>query len=327
MNKLLIIGTANTLVVCEHSHDGWRESRQGGGGLMGLRITSLLARGGVIIAGTRNGVYRSDDLGLTWQDASQELSTRYVRWLGIHPEDANVVLAGTEPAGIFISQDGAENWRPCPEVAMLRDQRGWSLPYSPEAGCVRGFAFHGQRAYAAVEVGGVLLSDDSGETWRLSQGSQEMTFYPATGSVHPDVHSIEVHPSSPDIVYAPTGGGFYRSWDGGKTWALRFRGYCRAVWVDPDDPEHLLLGAADGVDANGRIEGSHDGGLTWHPASNGLDVPWRRHMVERFAQVGDELLAVLSNGALIAAPLESLEWRYTLKEVSGITAVASMDDF
>ena len=81
----------------------------------------------------------------------------------------------------------------------------------------------------------------------------------------------------------------------------RLRGYCRAVWVDRDDPEHLVLGTAEGVDYNGRIELSRDGGRTWQLASGGLEVPWRHNMVERFAQVGDELLAVLSNGELIAA--------------------------
>lgn len=321
MSKLLILGATNGLIGCEWNDDGWRVSRQGQSGLIGLRVTSAAARDGVMLAGTRDGIFRSDDLGLTWRDVSQGLTTRYVRWLAIHPDNNNIVLAGTEPAGIYISKDGGLSWRTCPEVAMLRDQRGWSLPYSPEAGCVRGFAFHGQRVYAAVEVGGVLVSEDSGESWRLADGSQEVTFYPPKGAIHPDVHSIEVHPSSRNIVYAPTGGGFFRSGDGGTTWTLRYRCYCRAVWVDPNDPEHILLGVADGVDANGRIERSRDGGLTWQPASHGLEVPWRRHMVERFTQVGDELLAVLSSGDLIAAPLGTLEWRYIMPDIRGVNVV------
>ena len=32
-------------------------------------------------------------------------------------------------------------------------------------------------------------------------------------------------------------------------------------------------------------------------------------MVERFLQAGDELVAVLSNGELVAAPLATLAWR------------------
>src|SRR5512146_3478587 len=81
------------------------------------------------------------------------------------------VLVGTEPAAIFRSHDLGITWQGCPEVAELRDHFGWSLPYSPEAGCVRGFALHGSRAYAAVEVGGVLASDNGGQSWQLVSGS------------------------------------------------------------------------------------------------------------------------------------------------------------
>ena len=119
--------------------------------------------------------------------------------------------------------------------------------------------------------------------------------------IYPDVHSISVHARSADLVLAPTGGGFYRSTDGGETWALLYDCYCRAVWVDPIDPQHMILGPADGVDRNGRIEMTTDGGRTWLPASAGLKVPWRNSMVERFTQVDDDLLAVLSNGELFSA--------------------------
>ena len=143
--------------------------------------------------------------------------------------------------------------------------------------------------------------------------------------IYPDVHSIAVHPSSPDLVYAPTGGGFYTSADGGQTWALRYDCYCRAAWIDPHDPRHVILSPADGVDRNGRIEESNDGGQTWRLASAGLSVPWPDHLVERFEQVGDELLAVLSNGELWTAPLASLAWRRLLPQVRGVAAAAWLE--
>jgi photosystem II stability/assembly factor-like uncharacterized protein len=208
----------------------------------------------------------------------------------------------------------------------LRDQFRWSLPYSPEAGCVRGFAFHGSRIYAAVEVGGVLVSEDHGETWRLAEGSDGKPNFagPPEPFVYPDVHSLEIHPSSPDLVYAPTGGGFYRSNDGGKTWNLFYDCYCRAVWVDPANPDHLILGPADGVDRNGRIEETRDGGENWTTASNGLQVPWRRGMVERFFQMDDELFAVLSSGQLLSTALSTREWQRILPEIDDVSAVASL---
>ena len=247
--------------------------------------------------------------------------------MAYHPDVSDLEFAGTEPAEIFVSNNGGNSWRACPEVAQLRDRLGWSLPYSPEAGCVRGFAVRGSRVYAAVEVGGVLVSDDRGETWQLAEGSDGRPDLqgPPEPFVYPDVHSLEVHPSSSDLVYAPTGGGFYRSKDGGKSWKLYYDCYCRAVWVDPQDPDHMILGPADGVDRNGRIEETRDGGETWSMASNGLQVPWRRGMVERFFPSDNELFAILSNGQVFSASLSALEWKRLLPEITNVNTIAFME--
>jgi photosystem II stability/assembly factor-like uncharacterized protein len=322
MSKL-ILATEHGLVLCERDGEDWRESMRG---LADQQVTSVIAREGVILAGTTKGVFRSDDEGKTWGEASNGLSARHVRWLAYHPDISDLEFAGTEPANIFVSHDGSDAWRACPEVAQLRDEHKWSLPYSPEAGCVRGFAFHGARIYAAVEVGGVLRSYDNGETWQLVEGSDGKPDLegPPEPFIYPDVHSLEVHPLSPDLVYAPTGGGFYCSKDGGKTWKLFYDCYCRAVWLDPLDPDHIILGPADHVDANGRIEESRDGGQTWSLASSGLKVPWRRGMVERFFRSGDDLLAVLSDGQLISAPLSALEWHRILPDINDVNAITTM---
>jgi photosystem II stability/assembly factor-like uncharacterized protein len=322
MNKL-IFATEQGIMICERESDRWVQSMHM---LTDQHVTSIIAREGVILAGTENGVFRSDDEGKTWREARDGLTARHVRWMAYHPDISDFEFAGTEPAGIFISHDGGESWSACAEVAQLRDKHKWSIPYSPEAGCVRGFAFHGSRAYAAVEVGGVLRSDDNGETWQLAEGSDGNPSFegPPEPFVYPDVHSIEVHPSSPELVYAPTGGGFYRSNDGGKTWKIFYDCYCRAVWVDSHDPDHLILGPADYVVSNGRIEESRDGGQTWSLASTGLKVPWRRGMVERFFQTNDELFAVLSNGQVLSTSLSTLEWQRILPNIADVNAVTTM---
>src|SRR5512142_1361611 len=318
MSKL-ILATRQGVIICERGEKDWNESSRG---LTSQHVTSIIAREGVILAGTEDGIFRSDDEGKTCQEASNGLTTRHVRWMAFHPDISDLEFAGTEPAGIFVSHDGGGSWRACPEVTALRDQHQWSLPYSPEAGCVRGFSFLGTRGYAAVEVGGVLRSDDGGETWRLVEGSDGHPDLegPPEPLVYPDVHSVGIHAWSRDVVYAATGGGLYRTTDGGKEWALIYDCYCRAVWVNPDDPQNILLGPADGVDRDGRIEASNDGGMTWVSASGGLDVPWRHHMVERFTQADHEMLAVLSNGELLSAHFGVWEWQRILPSVEGVTA-------
>ena len=52
------------------------------------------------------------------------------------------------------------------------------------------------------------------------------------------------------------------------------------------------------VEQNGRIEQTRDGGATWAEASAGLEAPWPHALIERFAHIGDELLAITNQGAV-----------------------------
>src|SRR5256885_10017228 len=86
---------------------------------------------------------------------------------------------------------------------MIRQPpRSTLLPYTTlfRSGCIRGFAFHGARAYAAAEGGGALRSDDGGETWSLcagSNGNPDLEGPPA-----PDRKSTRLNSSHLVISYA-----------------------------------------------------------------------------------------------------------------------------
>lgn len=313
----LYLATQDGVKIAENHSGSWQVD---GRGLDGRHVTSIMAREGVILAGTTDGIFRSDDLGASWVEKSGGLTERHVRWLAFHPDISDYEFAGTEPAAIFVSRDGGDSWVERPEVAELRDQHGWWLPYSPEAGCVRGFAFHGQHGYAAVEVGGLLRSDDGGESWQLVEGSDGRPQFgrPDAGSLHPDVHSIEVHPSDPNLLYAPTSGGFYTSNNGGKDWQIAYPNcYVRAVWVNPQDSQEMVLGPAESSSGrNGRIEHTIDGGQTWHP----LTEPQPRNMVERFLPAKNNLFAVMSNGELWHSPLPNQSWHSILPKETQINA-------
>jgi hypothetical protein len=321
IGNYLLVTTKNGLSICEGGKSGWKIEKYC---LEGKDLTCVTSGQGVLLVGGVEGVYRSVDFGQSWSESKHGLPSVHARWLASHPDIAGLKFLGTEPAGIFISRDAGESWRESQEVVAMREMFGWQLPYSPEAGCVRGFAIQGSRLYAAVEDGCVLISDNFGENWRLAAGSRGYPDHsPRETYIHSDVHSIEIHPSSSDLVYAPTGGGFFRSTDGGENWENLYRNaYVRAVWVDNRDSTHLILGPADSVDRGGRIEESLDGGHTWRLASKGLDVPWKTFMVERFSRVDDYLFALLSNGKLIAAHLLTLDWQTILEELDGVSCVA-----
>lgn len=287
--------------------------------LEGQRFTAVACQEDAILAGAKDGLFLSPDQGQTWQKVSQSLKYPHIRALHFHPEKPNLAYAGTEPAAIFISDDGGLRWQECPHVAELRDKYDWSLPYSPNAGCVRGFAFQEQRGYAAVEQGGLLRSDDYGTSWQLVRPLRGEDDQPW---IHIDVHSVLIHPTSFDHLYAPTGGGFYKTLDGGQSWEQLHHDYCRAVWVEAEREEHIVLGPADGPDRKGRIEESSDGGTFWMRRMQGMASVWRDHMVAQFLEHDGHLFAVLSNGALIAAPLKLLRWNTVLDSSQAVRAIS-----
>jgi photosystem II stability/assembly factor-like uncharacterized protein len=327
MAGYLYLATSIGLFIITHANGNWNIV---GHTLTDKSLTGVVASKGVILAGTTQGIWRSSDNGQSWSEANATLAIRHVRWMAGSSDTPSFILVGTEPAGIFVSRDSGKTWHQNAEVVELRDKYGWFLPYSPEAGCVRGFAIaesgpHKSRVYAAVEVGGVLLSDDGGQKWHLAEGSDgkpDLNHEPGA-KIHPDVHSLSVHPSSSDLVTAATGGGLYRSIDGGITWKCIYRCYIRAAWVDPQDVGHIIAGPADGVSRNGRIEETHDCGQSWQPASIGMKGPWPRHMVERFYQHDNNLFAILSNGELWTRTSGQTAWQRILPEVSGIQAIAA----
>ena len=108
----MLIATADGLIISQIDGRKWHKA------LAGTPVTSVIAREGVILAGTENGVWRSDDLGRTWMESSTGLTDRAIRWLSFHPEVSDLELAGT-PTSVFVSRDGAQTWRPLADEPAL----------------------------------------------------------------------------------------------------------------------------------------------------------------------------------------------------------------
>ncbi|MGE5816105.1 MAG: hypothetical protein ACM36C_16565, partial [Acidobacteriota bacterium] len=131
-------------------------------------------------------------------------------------------------------------------------------PAPPSAGGVGGFGGAGgqqQRPGQAPpppdpKKAGVWRSDDGGRTWRVVSNNNNRPMY---------YSQIRVDPTNPDIVYT-MGAPFHKSTDGGKTFKV-VQGIAHsdhhAMWIDPKNPRHLLLGNDGGLDV------SYDQGETW----------------------------------------------------------------
>ncbi len=272
-----------------------------------------------ILAGSYgNGMYRRQDGGGAWAPANVGLSAPAFRCIGPDPPNPGAILAGAEPARLYRSADGGLTWRELAGIPRIAGHDRWFLPYSPRAGALRNvYAPPGStgRLFASVEVGGLLRSDDGGETWACEPVIEDE-----------DIHYITGHPSEPDLLYAALGyaslprpdgtrpqvGGVARSRDGGRTWTKLETDYTRATLIPPSRPELLLAGPAPNVGREGRIVVSADGGDTWEPAGAGIDTPMP-DMVELFvAAPDDSIWAVCSGGRLLRSAPGPWEWRSVL---------------
>ena len=82
-----------------------------------------------------------------------------------------------------------------------------------------------------------------------------------------EVRAIAVHPQNPQVVYAGTQHGPYRSTDGGDHWEkLGFPDLGMVVWsilFDPKNPQTMYLGTAPAA-----VYRSDNGGDTWRRLPN-----------------------------------------------------------
>jgi len=125
-------------------------------------------------------------------------------------------------------------------------------------------------------IGGeVYRSDDAGITWtKASPDGESIGGGPAYY-----YGQIIVDPNDPDVVHVLSAGS-YGTTDGGENWdnrPLGFGGDDHALWIDPENSLHMILGYDHGVGF------TYDGGENWyHPDfqslaqfySVGIDMSW-----------------------------------------------------
>ncbi|HAI13574.1 MAG TPA: hypothetical protein DCM28_17845, partial [Phycisphaerales bacterium] len=86
------------------------------------------------------------------------------------------------------------------------------------------------------------------------------------------VQQVVISPSNPKRVYMYVDvGGVYRSDDAGRSWRMchgslpanRSNYSVRGLWVDPEDPDYVIIATGNRWDGRKGIYVSTDGGTTW----------------------------------------------------------------
>lgn len=322
----MLVGTSDGVVMLSEKDGAWEEERRG---LPGVRVEAVRsqnpaggARGSEMIAATDQGVFRSGAAPETaeWRPALPGIDARSIAVTG----DGSVFV-GADEAKLHRMREGDAGFQ---EVAAFNDlptYATWTFPVSPHLPNIRSMAAsptHPGRVYVGVEVGGVMVTDDGGETWRE-----------ARESIHPDIHQLAAAPGGDDDhVFAVTGVGFYNSRDGAQSWRSRCDGlqtlYTIALANDPSTPQRLVASATLGRPRNwsARPEGavakvyeSLDGGERWDALmDDGLT-----EAVDALAVDGEGTVYAGTHGGQVFARARSADgWRLIADGLPPINCIA-----
>jgi photosystem II stability/assembly factor-like uncharacterized protein len=204
----------------------------------------------VFIAGTLEGVFRSNDAGATWTLISPPESKEIheVESLAVHPLNPDIIYAGTWHLP-WKTSDGGKNWENIKQ-GVIDDSDVFSIIIDPTTPSV---------VYASA-CSGIYKSETAGSLFHKIQG------IPATAR---RTRKLKQDPEHRDTVYAGTTEGLYKTTDGGKTFQ-RMTGpdvIVNDVWIDPDNPSRVLLA----TDRSGVLA-STDAAVTFTASNRGFSA-------------------------------------------------------
>ena len=218
----------------------------------------------IYVATEHSGLFITNSGGTDWQRTKPNVPRLTTTSLLALP---GIIFTGTVPAALYCASNGS-GWQELEGVR--RGATGGSFPPSPELGARTRFLAADnetpRRLYAAIEVGGLLVSDDNGQHWSAA----------TDGLDDPDVHQILPAVKTKGLVVAACGEGAYRSTDRGEHWENitppGMRTFGSSVTEDNSGTVYLAMALGrpntwlrkDRADA--ALFSSHDGGAHWEIA-------------------------------------------------------------
>ena len=239
------------------------------------------------IAEVNGGVWKSDDAGRTWNPIFDNQPTQSVGAIAVAPSDSNIIYVGSGEGlhrpdlsvgnGVYKSTDAGKTWaylgledaQQIPDIAI--DSRDPNRVFVAVLG----------HPYGPNSQRGIFRSTDGGKTWKRvlykddNTGASDVAIDPSNPSVvYAALWESRLGPTEDNNEFAGTGGGLFKSVDGGETWKQLKNGLPNnlvqiAMAIAPSDPRRIYaIVAMD--EAHDYMSGaglgmfrSEDSGETW----------------------------------------------------------------
>src|SRR5713101_2963005 len=222
------------------------------------------------------GLYKTSDGGKSWTKILKGVNpSTGCSMISMDPGDSKTLYAGlwdfrrkgwtfrsggngptaVNGSGFFKTTDGGATW------IELDDKSAPGLPTKPWGRIAVSVApSNAKVVYALIESNRSALfrSDDGGKTWQERDRSQMMVWRPFYFA------SLTIDPKDENKIYK-TDLRLIQSTDGGVSFSVisaSAHGDFHAVWIDPDDPNHVITGD------DGGVWYSYDSGNKWWKAYN-----------------------------------------------------------
>ena len=217
----------------------------------------------------QKGVFKTTDGGKTWTKSLAVSHDGYhvgAADIVMNPRNPDILYASSwdresgEGSGIYKTTNGGETWTQLagglPTGSL--DRIGLDIYWSDPDTIVASILYPRPEAERRNRfINSVWRTDDGGDTWhRISPEDAGLKGSSRFGQ-------IRIDPNDDRRIYV-LNTGVQGTFDGGRTWgkAIRFGGDNQAMWINPANSDHMLLGYDYGLAV------SFSGGKTWYHPDN-----------------------------------------------------------
>jgi photosystem II stability/assembly factor-like uncharacterized protein len=292
-----------------------------------------------------SAVWRSADLGATWEHSSEGLNyengdlklSKVSNVTAAHGR----LLVGAEGVGLFESLDGGQTWS---LISTLEGQPGrdnWNDPAKQPPGHLGLSAIMADpddpsRLWIIVQGYGIFETTDNGASWTPRNKGLRADWPLENPEIGYCVHKLVRSPSDPDRMYQQNHVGMHRSDDAGLSWTEITEGlpteFGFAAAVHPHDRDTFYVIPLDPGHTRCMPEGqaavwrTRDAGASWARLDRGLPqhdahlgVLREGMAIDAFDSPG--LYFGTSTGQLFASADEGETWRELASYLPSITSV------